>query len=54
MSLFDKIIYIADMIEPMRDFDGVRSLGKRRTKILTGHLFLDLNKALYLMHRKIK
>ena len=31
-----------------------RSLGKRRTKILTWHLFLDLNKALYLTHRKIK
>ena len=54
MSLLDKIIYIADMIEPMRDFDGVEELGKRRTKILTGHLFLDLNKALSLMHRKIK
>ena len=54
MSLLDKIIYIADMIEPMRDFDGVTSLEKQRTKILIRHLFLDLNKALYLTHRKIK
>ncbi len=28
MSLLDKIIYIADMIEPMRDFDGVKKLRK--------------------------
>ena len=28
MSLLDKIIYIADMIEPMRDFSGVDKLRK--------------------------
>lgn len=28
MSLLDKIIYIADMIEPMRDFPGVEKLRK--------------------------
>ncbi len=28
MSLLDKIIYVADMIEPMRDFNGVEKLRK--------------------------
>lgn len=32
MSLLDKIIYIADMIEPMRDFDGVEKLRKAAYK----------------------
>ena len=50
MSLLDKIIYMSLCVI----LTEWRSLGKRRTKILTGHLFLDLNKALYLMHRKIK
>lgn len=37
MSLLDKIIYIADMIEPMRDFLGVEELRKAA--------YEDINKA---------
>ncbi len=32
MSLLDRIIYVADMIEPMRDFDGVEKLRKAAYK----------------------
>lgn len=32
MSLLDKIIYVADMIEPSRDFDGVDKLRKAAYK----------------------
>ena len=38
MSKLDKIVYIADMIEPMRDFDGVEELRELAYK--------DLDKAM--------
>ncbi len=34
MTLMDKIIYVADMIEPTRDFDGVEKLRKMADKSL--------------------
>lgn len=34
MTLMDKIIYVADMIEPTRDFDGVEKLRKTAEKSL--------------------
>ena len=46
MSMLDKIIYLADMIEPSRDFDGVETHRK--------YAFEDLDKAfLYALDESI-
>ena len=43
MSLLDKIIYIADMIEPSRDFDGVKEIRKITLKNLDKGVLAGIN-----------
>ena len=42
MSKLDKIIYIADMIEPSRKFDGVEEIRKKTLKNLDAGVLLGL------------
>ena len=46
MTKLDKIIYVADMAEPMRDFDGVELLRKLAETDLDEEYFLALIKSL--------
>lgn len=54
MSLLDKIIYIADMIEPMRDFDGVEELRKAAYENIDRAFILGLKQSIVFNAQKNK
>lgn len=54
MSLLDKIIYIADMIEPMRDFDGVDKLRKAAYKNIDEAFIMGLKQSIVFNAEKNK
>lgn len=54
MSLLDKIIYIADMIEPMRDFDGVDELRKAAYENIDKAFILGLKQSIVFNAQKNK
>lgn len=54
MSLLDKIIYIADMIEPMRDFDGVEELRKAAYENIDRAFILGLKQSIVFNAQKKK
>lgn len=54
MSLLEKIIYIADMIEPMRDFDGVEELRKTAYENIDKAFILGLKQSIVFNAQKNK
>ena len=50
----DKIIYIADMIEPMRDFDGVEELRKAAYENIDRAFILGLKQSIVFNAQKNK
>ena len=54
MSLLDKIIYIADMIEPMRDFVGVEELRKAAYENIDMAFILGLKQSIVFNAQKNK
>lgn len=54
MSLLDKIIYIADMIEPMRDFPGVDKLRKTAYDDIDKAVIMGLKKSIVFNAEKNK
>lgn len=52
MSLLDKIIYVADMIEPMRCFDGVDELRKTAYNDINAAVIMAMKKSIILNAEK--
>lgn len=52
MSILTKIIYIADMIEPSRDFDGVENLRKTTFEDLDKGVYDGLNSSIEVLLRR--
>lgn len=52
MSLLDKVIYLADLIEPGRDFPGVREIRERMYEGIDGALLLGVGTVLGFLIKK--
>ena len=52
MNLLEKIIYVADYVEPNRDFPGVEELRNLAYTDITKALKLGLQNTLNLLHRQ--